>query len=90
MGEILGCLSFVNLEESQEDRQLLLRVYDMLSRKQEGGVVHDDLFCFLVVLCNIQLPDLKVHASFRQRRSAIGHCKRRTERVFVNTFPNST
>ena len=61
MGEILGCLSFVNLEESQEDRQLLLRVYDMLSRKQEGGVVHDDLFCFLVVLCNIQLPDLKVH-----------------------------
>ena len=56
VGEILGCLSFVTLEESVEDRQLLSRLYDMLTRKHESGVLPDDLLSFLAVLCNIQQP----------------------------------
>lgn len=57
VGELLACLSFVCLEESQEDRELLSELCTLLFRKQENGVLQEDLFFFLGVLCNIQLPE---------------------------------
>jgi hypothetical protein len=54
MGELLACMSFVNLEDSKEDCQLLHNLYCFLGTGEEE-VSQDDLLYFLTILCNIKL-----------------------------------